>query len=221
MFRSVCFLLFLVGFDSHALEIHFNQAWFKNNYGHQYLSKSFDSMEVERVFKLNKEAGSSKIRLWFFEDLRMVNFKKGIPVSLRQDYNENVLQTFRLVKASQIKIYMTLFDAHQFNPFKYKWKNLRKLRSIVAGKNQDAFLRNILIPLLSALKAENLIDVIDKVDLMNEMDAFINRFGFWNKWQGSKNMLCKWNSVIDEVEKFPVSYSVRLHPLTPLPLSFF
>ena len=75
---------------NHALAINvgFNQAWFKNHYASQYLDSNYDMNEVERIFKLSKAAGSQTIRLWFFESsgFPMIHFEQGEMIGLKDEF---------------------------------------------------------------------------------------------------------------------------------------
>jgi endo-1,4-beta-mannosidase len=109
-------IFFLFSLPVFALNIGFNQAWFHNNYSTQYLDKKFDIAEVERVFKLASSAGSKTIRLWFFEGKKMpmINWDGETPVSLKREYVDNVISLLRIAIDNNIKVYMTLFDAHSY-----------------------------------------------------------------------------------------------------------
>lgn len=220
------FLLLILGLIptlAIAQQVNFNQAWFHNNYGHQFMSKSFDSYEVNRIFELSHNAGAKSVRLWFFEDARfsMINFKGDKPLSLKPEFIENVIETLQLAKRNDQKIYMTIFDAHQMNPFQYELKNILRMRRLVGGKYAKAFLQNIIRPLMERIKSQGLLSVIERLDVMNEGDTFVNRFGFPLKWVSVKKMLCTWKKEIISRFRIPLTMSVRLHPLTPLPFNFF
>ena len=144
------------------------------------MSKSFDAYEVNRLFELSKSAVSKSLRLWFFEDARfsMINFEGDKPMSLKREFIENVLEILKIAKKNQQKIYMTIFDAHQMNPFQYELKNILRMRKLVGGKYSKMFIKNILKPLFKEIKKHNLLSVIERLDMMNEGDTFVNRFGF-------------------------------------------
>jgi hypothetical protein len=205
-----------------ALPVGFNQAWFKNSYGNQYMNSDFDKDEVHRIFKLAKKAGSHSLRLWFFESSKfpMIKFDGITPIKLKDEYISNVLSMLSIAKNYQIKVYMTLFDAHQFNRLKYSKKQLSYLKSFLDRDNGQKFLENILGPLLQAIDEARLSETIDKIDLINEMDTIVKRLGFKKRWVGVGKMLCQWRGHIQRIKSFaqtPVTFSIRLHPLIWLP----
>jgi hypothetical protein len=209
---------------SHAMKIGFNQAWFHNNYASQYLDGSFDESEVDRIFRLTSEAGSKTLRLWFFEgsDFPMVEWKNGEMVGPRADFIKNVLKTLQIAKSYDVKVYMTLLDAHTYRPDKLNRESLRKLRAIFNQKGGALFLTKVIGPLLKAIEESGLSSAIGKIDLCNEMDTVVNRFGFDHGWQGAGKMLCQWRSFIqgyDSFKNIPVTFSIRLHPLLFQPLN--
>ena len=161
MMRFKYFFVILTAlFMNHALAINvgFNQAWFKNHYASQYLDSNYDASEVERIFKLSKAAGSETIRLWFFESSHfpMIEFEQGKMVALKDEYIKNVLTTIRLAKAHDIKIYMTIFDAHNYRPDQLSRTELQNLRKIFQPAGMEIFLKKIIAPLLHAIENENL-----------------------------------------------------------------
>jgi hypothetical protein len=207
-----------------AVNVGFNQAWFKNHYSSQYLDSSFDPHEVDRIFKLTKAAGSETIRLWFFESssFPMIHFKRGEMVGLKDEYIKNVITTIRLAKANGLKIYMTIFDAHNYRPDQLSRTELQKFRKLFQPSGMDLFLRKIISPLFNAIEEEKLSSVLSKIDLINEGDTVIKRGGFDGGWKGMSKMLCQWKSFLKDFSGFhqtPITMSIRLHPLLPLPLN--
>jgi hypothetical protein len=207
---------------AHAIPVGFNQSWFHNDYAVQYLDGIYDRQEVDRIFDLTSLAGSKTIRLWFFEssDFPMIEWKNGQIVSLRQDYIRNVLETLRLARSKGIRVYMTLLDGQSYRPDVLSSNSLNRLKSIYQQKGGAVFLSKVLGPLLEAIQDAGLGDVIGRIDLSNEMDAVIKRFGFQGNWKGASRMLCQWREFIHGYHAFattPVTFSVRLHPLVSLP----
>lgn len=205
-----------------AMKVNFNQAWFKTNYSTQYLDPSFDAAEVERIFRLTKEAGSEELRLWFFESATfpMLVFEDGKINGLKSDFVQNVISTLKLAHKHDLKIYMTLFDAHSYRPDQLKRQELKRLKQIYQGNGEQAFIAKALLPLLKKIEEAGLGSVISKIDLINEGDAVVNRLGFQKGWSGFRKMICEWRSAIHTVDAFsktPVTISVRLHPLVFLP----
>ena len=219
---SMTLLLLMLFNHAFAINVGFNQAWFKTHYSGQYLDQYYDVLEVERILKLTQDAKSHTLRLWFFEssNFPMINIENGKMVSLKSDYIRNVITTLKLAQKYDIKIYMTIFDAHNYRPDKLSKEELQKFRSLFQKTGLNEFLNKIISPLLQAIQNENLAKTIGKIDLINEGDTVINRGGFDNNWSGMGQMLCQWKSFLQyflQFQKTPVTMSIRLHPLLHLP----
>lgn len=204
--------------NSFAINIGFNQAWFKNNYSTQYLNPQFDPLEIERVFSLAEQAGSNEVRLWFFEssDFPMIEVDQKQILSLKTEYIENVIEMLKIAQKHHVKIYMTIFDAHTYRPDLLSKEKLLKLRNLFSEKGMNHFLEKVMSPLFVQIEEQNLAHVISKIDITNEMDAIINRLGFDGGWNGAKRMLCQWKSFLRGFANFqntPITFSLRLHPL--------
>ena len=209
---------------AHAIPVGFNQAWFHDRYGTQYLDGSYDRNEVERIFDLTQLAGSQNLRLWFFETagFPMLEWSNDHIQGLKPDFIRNVLDTLRIARSKGIRVYMTLLDGQSYRPDRLKHEELKILKSIYQEEGGAEFLQKALGPLLSAIESEGLSDSVSAIDLSNEMDAVIKRFGFDGNWKGASRMLCQWKSFIQHYPSFsktPVTFSVRLHPLVSLPLN--
>jgi hypothetical protein len=205
-------------YPAQAINIGFNQAWFKNNYSTQYLNPQFDAQEVERIFHLAEQAGSQEVRLWFFEssDFPMILIEQKQILNLKTEYIENVIEMLKIAKKHHIKIYMTIFDAHTYRPDLLPKEKLLKLKNLFSEKGTNQFLEKIVHPLFSEIEEQNLGNVISKIDITNEVDAIINRLGFEGGWNGAKRMLCQWKKFLQRYDQFkniPITFSLRLHPL--------
>lgn len=218
------FFLLLLFFaqSSFAIPIGFNQAWFNNDYSGQYLDEFYDQEELTRVLNLAQNAGAENLRLWFFEspDLPMLLWKDGQITGVKEDFVKNVIRTLELARVRNIKIYMTFLDAHSYRPDKLSRLELNKLRSIYQQSGGEVFLKNVITPLLTAINSAGLSNTISRIDITNEMDTVVNRFGFTNGWNGANRMLCQWSSFIKRLNGFnsvPITFSLRLHPLLYLP----
>lgn len=211
---------------SSAINISFNQAWFHNHYAGQYLDNYFDEVEVDRIFHITSLAGSKKLRLWFFEssDFPMIEWQDDKIIGLRPDYIKNVIKTLEIAKKHHVKVYMTFFDAHSYRPDQLNLKKLKKLRSLYQGEGAQNFLNKVIAPLFKEINRNGLSDTISEIDLGNEFDTVVNRFGFDGGWKGAGKMICSWREFIHNQPGFintPVSLSVRLHPLLILPPKLF
>lgn len=225
-FLKTCLLLSALSFlsSAHAFNVGFNQAWFHNNYASQYLDGYFDEKEVERLMRLTQEAGSKSMRLWLFEssDFPMLEWNGPKISGIKPEFVRNFIKTLRIAQNYDVQIYMTFFDAHSYRPDQLKGDALAKLRAVYQPQGGDEFLKKVIGPLLKAIESEKLSHVIGKIDLTNEMDAVINRFGFDQGWTGAGRMLCQWRSYIQAHDSFkstPVTFSLRLHPVIIHPLN--
>jgi hypothetical protein len=207
-----------------ATPIGFNQAWFHNDYGLQYLDGVYDRSEVNRIYDLMESAGAKNIRLWFFEtaNFPMMEWKNDRIEKLKPDFISNVVETLRMAQTRGIRVYMTLLDGQSYRPDRLKLKELKRLRSIYQEQGGSQFLQKAVGPLLTAIEKAGLSETVSAIDISNEMDSVINRFGIAGQWKGASRMLCRWRSFIHGLPAFsktPVTFSVRLHPLVLLPFN--
>lgn len=217
-------LSLLISSASFAMPVGFNQAWFHNDYGNQYLDGTYDETEVERIFKLTHEAGSTNLRLWFFESsaFPMLSWNGHQITGIRKDFIDNVIKTLEIAKKYDVKVYMTFMDAHAYRPDKLNRAEFKRLRQIYQSTGSEEFLTKAIAPLLKSIHEAGLASSISRIDLSNEMDTVINRFGFDQGWKGASRMLCQWRSFIRSLDGFhstPVTFSLRLHPLIFHPLN--
>ena len=222
--KFILFLSLLVSSSLLAMPVGFNQAWFHNDYGTQYLDGTYDEREVERIFKLANEAGSTNLRLWFYEsaDFPMLSWSGHQITGIRADFINNVIKTLEIAKKYNVQVYMTFLDAHAYRPDKLKRETFRRLRNIYQEQGGSEFLNKAIAPLLVAINKAQVASQISRIDLTNEMDTVINRLGFNGGWSGAARMLCQWRSFIHGIEgfdKLPVTFSLRLHPLVFHPLN--
>lgn len=216
------FLFLLFAKSIFATPVGFNQAWFNNDYSGQYLDQFYDEAEVMRVLNLAQDAGAKNLRLWFFEspDFPMLIWNDDQIIGVKKDFITNVIRTLELAKERHVKIYMTFLDAHSYRPDKLSRRELKKLRSIYQHDGGQVFLNNVIAPFLKAIHSAGLSSSISRIDLANEVDTVVNRFGFNEGWNGAERMLCQWSSFIKSLDGFnslPITFSLRLHPLLYLP----
>jgi len=207
---------------SYAIPVGFNQAWFNNDYSRQYLDGVYDRNEVYRILQLTKEAGAQNLRLWFFEspDFPMLVWDQNKLMGVKEDFIQNVIETLKVAKSQNVKIYMTFLDAHSYRPDKLNKNELLRLRNIYQEDGGAEFLNKVIAPFLGAIKDAGLSETISRIDITNELDTVVNRFGFNNGWKGATRMLCQWNSFIKAIDGFssvPVTFSLRLHRFLHLP----
>jgi hypothetical protein len=210
--------------SAQAMNVGFNQAWFKNDYSHQFLDSHYDAVEVERIFKLTHAAGGKQLRLWLFEGAHfpMLRWNENEVQGLTADFIRNFLETLKIAQKYDVKVYMTLFDAHSYRPDKLKWVQLKKLRQFFNPEGGQKFLTRVLRPLFQEIEKQNLSSQISRIDLVNEGDTVINRWGYDLGWKGAEQMICHWRSFIQSIKGFystPVTFSLRLHPLVFHPVN--
>jgi hypothetical protein len=207
---------------SHAIPVGFNQSWFRNDYGVQFLDSHFSKHEVTRIFDWSVEAGSKNLRLWFLEspDFPMLEWSHGQIKGLKPEYIRNVIETLRIARERNVRVYMTILDGQAYRPDLLSASALFRLKTIYSEKGGANFLEKVIAPLLRAIQDAGLSDAISRIDISNEMDSVVKRFGFPNEWSGAARMLCQWRGFIHELSGFaqhPVTFSLRLHRLVPLP----
>jgi hypothetical protein len=187
---------------AHAFKIHFNQAWFKNDYAHFYQTGSFDPNEVQRIMDLAKGAGSDELRLWFFESsVGQVPAPSEI---------QNRIETLRIAKTLGMKVYFTFFDA---------WSPAA-IAPVFTEQGSRSYLNNVVIPLFQKIEQAGLANVISKIDLVNEADALIDRKILPGAWDDLKLFICQWKQSIHQVRAFqttPITVSLRLDQYASLP----
>jgi hypothetical protein len=211
---------------STRIPIGFNQAWFKNQYASQYLDYSYDEREVTRIFHLASQAGAKTLRLWFFEStgFPQLIWNDGHIIGIQPDFVKNVIRTLRIAREHQIQVYMTLLDPQVYRPDQLSCTELKRLKNLLTESGGQEFLQLALAPLLKEIDLAGLSDQISKIDLANEGDAAVDRFAFEHGWVSAARFLCQWRSFIHQkrgFEKTPVTFSIRLSPLLPLPLHLF
>ena len=212
------FLCLTLSLHASAMNVGFNQAWFKNDYSQQYMDNIFDPVEVERIFELTQKAGGNQLRLWLFEGSHfpMLNWSGSEVQGVRNDFVKNFVETLRIARKYDVKVYMTLFDAHSYRPDKLNPRELKKLRQFFNPEGGRKFLTRVILPLFQEIEREGLSSQISKVDLVNEGDTVINRWGYNLGWKGAEEMICDWRNFIQSIKGFystPVTFSLRLHPL--------
>jgi hypothetical protein len=200
------------------MQVGFNQAWFKNDYASQYLDGTYDAVEVERVFALAHQAGAKQLRLWLFEgaDFPMLEWEGKDPMGIRPDFVKNFIHTLEIARRYDVKVYATIFDAHSYRPDLLSRFKLKRLRALFHSDGGQKFLMRALRPFLQAIHEKGLSSQISRIDLINEGDTVINRWGYDLGWKGAEQMICQWRGFIQSHAGFyqtPVTMSLRLHPL--------
>jgi hypothetical protein len=211
---------------SKAIRAGFNQAWFHDHYAGQYLEGDYDQKEVERVFSLARSAGAPLLRLWFFEslDFPQLLWENERIRGIRLDFIQNVIRMLKVARESGVKVYMTLLDAQVYRPHEQNAAERARFKYVISGQGGSDFINHALRPFLSAIDEAGYSGEIERIDLMNEGDAAVDRFGFEGGWKGAGRLLCQWRSAIREQSGFaktPVTFSIRLAMVLPLPSGIF
>ncbi|NDG83972.1 MAG: hypothetical protein EBX52_02915 [Proteobacteria bacterium] len=225
MGRGFLFLFSLISFSAHAIPVGFNQAWFRDRYAHQYLDAGYDHAEVERIFHLARSGGARTVRLWFFESLAlpMLEWEGDRVKGVRADYVRNVIRMLGAAREQGVQVYMTLLDAQMYRLEQKDESAKARFKKLVAPEGFRDFLEHAVKPLLSAIHQAGLSDRVARVDLMNEGDVLVFRRAFERGWKDAAAFLCQGRGAVRSVpgfEQTPVSFSVRLSMMLPLPLDF-
>jgi len=204
----------------------FNQAWFHDHYAGQYLDESFDQREVERVFALARTAGAPVLRLWFFESLNFPQliWEKEQIRGILPDFIQNVIRMLKVARSSGIKVYMTFLDAQVYRPFEQNAAQRARFKYVISEQGSRDFIAYALRPFLRAVDQAGFASEIERIDLMNEGDAAVDRFGFEGGWKGAGRLICQWKAAIREQTGFaqtPVTLSIRLSKVLPLPRGIY
>lgn len=189
-----------------AVEINFNQAWFKTHYAHSYKSGYYDETEVRRIMRLAKEAGTSELRLWFFE--------ASVGAVPKKSEISNMVRTLQVAREEGLRIYFTFFDA---------WSQAN-MKNLFTKSGSRGFLDHVVVPLFRKIEAEGLTEVISKIDLVNEGDALIDRTIIADGWNGVRQFICQWKAAISKIKTFqkvPLTLSLRLNQYASLPADLF
>jgi hypothetical protein len=197
-----CLSLLVNGTLAHAFKIHFNQAWFKNDYSSFYKTGSFDPNEVQQIMNLAKDAGSDELRLWFFES--------SVGQMPAPSEIQNRIETLRIAKTIGMKVYFTFFDA---------WSPAQ-IGPVFTTSGSADFLNKVVIPFFHKIEQAGLTSVISKIDLVNEADALIDRQIIPGGWAELKRFICQWKQSILQVRAFqstPITVSLRLNQYASLP----
>jgi hypothetical protein len=190
------------------MNVGFNQAWLKNNFGHQWTSPSYDQNEVNRMFDLAQKARSKTVRIWLFEgiDSTALIWKDGKVVGLHPDFIKNFEAFLKEAKKRNLNIYPTLFT-----PEPLKDTNVKEIRdrwwNLYNNKfnSMDSFKENALVPLMKIIQQESTSNVVNAIDVANEIDSGVIFNKFEGGWAGANKFICSLRSVISPI---PVTASV-------------
>jgi len=115
-------------------------------------------------------------------------------------------------------------EVEVYRPYEQDAAQRARFKYVITEEGSADFLQYALRPFLRALDVAGLAGEIERIDLMNEGDAAVNRFGFEGGWKGAGRLLCQWRAAIHEQEGFaktPVTFSIRLSRVLPLPVGIF
>lgn len=184
--------------EAHAFNVGFNQAWFRDNYAHQWNDSSYDASEARRILDLAQNAGSKTLRVWLFEgpDPQSLIWKNGLVAGVAPDFMRNFEDFLSAAKRRNIKAYVTLFDGNMLRGLKGSTKD--RWWNLLNNKNggRAAFEKNALTPLLALLYRSDYRATIFGIDVMNETDAAEAGSIFANSWSGANEFICGLRSFI-------------------------
>lgn len=183
-----------------SMQTGFNQAWFKNDYGQQWLDHSYDPVEVDHMLTLLKNSGGNILRVWLFEGYTTSAIewnKEGRPVALRPEFTKNLKDFLFRAKAHGVQAYLTLLSStlqfegseHIRRPYWYKMLNNH-------DGFRDEFKRVVLAPLLDTLVLPEFKGVIYGIDLVNEIDLYVMENMFEREWYGTNEFICDFRNEI-------------------------
>ncbi|MEO5668519.1 MAG: hypothetical protein ABIR96_10705 [Bdellovibrionota bacterium] len=181
-----------LAFPSLAFNVGFNQGWWKDNYGGQWIDPNYSPAEVRRILDLAQDAGSKTLRIWLFEgqDPHALVWKNDLVAGLHPDFLRNFEDFLMAAKERHIQVYPTLFDGNVLRTVKGGLRN--RWWNIMNGKfgARDAFQKNALAPVLALLYRADLRPGIFGIDVMNEIDAAVVGGKFEKSWASANALSC-------------------------------
>lgn len=191
----------------------FNQAWTGDDYGRQWIER-FDLTAWSRAIQLTQTAGGKILRVWLFEghNWEGLQFDSNGNVSgLDPVKLENIRKVLALAQNAHIKIYLTLFDGNV--PYftqddEYHRTSENRYRKLFSNRDgfQDYFLENALKPLLESLNKDYR-EAIYGIDIINEMNATVNKGWFENNWDGANQFMRRMRIAIRSRIDTPITAS--------------
>jgi hypothetical protein len=193
-FILLFFILNLYPLTSFGFIKGFNQAWLKNHYGLQWLDRNYDPKYVEKIFKLNKKANSSVMRIWIFEGMYLEQFDRNNDGSINRikpEILKNLHHFLNRAKKNKINIYLTFLDGNAFNGIinetdyaDFWWSTFN-----IAEPYQNNFYVKAIEPVY-ALINKDFKSVVTHIDIVNEVNALVNLNLIGQQKDSLKKFLC-------------------------------
>lgn len=210
--------------DSDHFTIGFNQGWIHNRYNWQFTKRGFDANEFRRVFRLNKRANGSLVRIWLFpgHDPLFLSVRSAAEpnyyriASQSKTYLSYVKKMLDIASEEGIKLNLVLFNGVSSHEeikkefHKYFWNDF------INDKNNllDNFLTGTLEDVLDLINSKQAYrEIVTQMDIANEVNAFTtsakrrNGIGFENGVKGANRFICK---VYEKIKEHPVGRSLQV-----------
>lgn len=173
----------------------YNEAWFGPYYQNSFTDGYSDTLVTKTLSDIHG-AGGDVVRLWLFQNRQGLNLATYAPQtsSIQQQMLTNLERTIGIARQQHLKIYFTLFDGNTMPSDSSEARNyFYNLLNNKYGEG-DAFNIYALTPFLELLNNNQ--DVIYALDLMNEIEAPIQR-GYWSSsWSGPRTWIQNTRSFI-------------------------
>jgi endo-1,4-beta-mannosidase len=181
-----------------------NQAWWKTNYGSQWIYPYFDLSESTRLLDIAAKKNIKIFRLWLLEGIENQSYQlssNGLEMELNQTYVANLAQFLEEAKKRNIQVSLTLFDGNVINQWGDRTPKRDFIYNLWLGNNpahkdlRSEFFESFLKPVFSMI-ATKYSDVVTQIDIMNEIDAlvfwstFIRSWGVFPDWSSANQFVC-------------------------------
>lgn len=175
----------------------FNQGWFHNDYGSQWASR-WDEGECLRMIRATRTHGGRVLRVWLFEGLAQPD--------LSGDKLAHIERALELAEQEGVELYITLFDANivlqgHDQAARNRWWNLLNDKYEAGSR----FRAEVLGPICDVMARHR--RAVFAVDLVNEVNAFVDRWWFQNGWDGARRFVASWRAAIKARVDVPVTAS--------------
>lgn len=155
----------------------FNQAWFKTSYSAQWLDGYYDKNYAESILILNKNAGSTLVRMWLYEGVQLNQFainKRSGKLVLRPDFILNLKHFLGLARKHKVKVNLTFLDGNSFRGIEQSPELLNFWSDVFNDHNGalKSFYQSAIAPIYKLIQDE-FSDVVTQVDLVNEVNAVV------------------------------------------------
>lgn len=187
----------VLGVPGRPFSTGFNQGWFHNHYGSQWTT-GWDEAEVLRLIRGTRAHAGRVLRVWLFEG-------KAEP-TLAGDKLAHVERALELAEQEGVELYITFFDANIVlqNPTQAerdRWWNLLNDKYGAGAR----FRADVVGPLCEMMARHR--KAVFAVDLVNEINAFVDRNWVENGWTGVRRFVDVTRAAIKARLDVPVTAS--------------